>query len=465
MTSVFPVATSLHLPSSRSRMMKLLPFPNAYTNPLPVSRNMAERRTFGLDARFGRAGVWAGVKDLVEAAYLGLLHIGERAIVEAHDYELYMALPEYRDRIHPRYLCLTDTAVGIERTRFYPLERAYRLVHGLVGLVLQWKRAVAGNDPWVVIVRNFDDAQHLATRFFAELARRAAPRDGIEAIVETQRDARDLLAHLPAMRGMKATPWTESETADTAADVVLDDAAATTLEAELADGSEAILEAGFPPLLRYYRDTGNDLAAARLAFKVLSLYNRHGYYHESRSFLPIILPCFDRLVGQEESRRMSAVSEINSCLVATGDGVQALRVVTDLAIRHITEPHLLANMNYMLAMHHLRYLEAKDIERAEHHILRAVEHIRAAGQGSKASQHAFLKAFIDNGLAFLRVWQKQYQDALDLCQSACQAVTHEMGEDRHRLHRSVLQYNMAQVYVVLGRLEEGLEAVMNLRQV
>src|SRR5690242_19531769 len=36
-----------------------------------------------------------------------------------------------------------------------------------------------------------------------------------------------------------------------------------------------------------------------------------------------------------------------------------------------------------------------------------------------------------------------------------------MGEDRHRLHRSVLQYNMAQVHLMLGRLEEGLHCYRN----
>ncbi len=95
-----------------------------------------ERRHFDLDAHFERNGAWAGVGPLVEIAYLRLLEVGNPAIVEEHDYELYLALPRYRHKIRPKYLCLTDTAVGTEQTRFYPLERAYRLVHGLVGLVL-----------------------------------------------------------------------------------------------------------------------------------------------------------------------------------------------------------------------------------------------------------------------------------------------------------------------------------------
>jgi tetratricopeptide (TPR) repeat protein len=55
------------------------------------------------------------------------------------------------------------------------------------------------------------------------------------------------------------------------------------------------------------------------------------------------------------------------------------------------------------------------------------------------------------------VRQKRHQEALDLCQSGYESVTSELGEHRHLLHRSVLKYNMAQVYAMLGRLEEALD--------
>ena len=52
---------------------------------------------------------------------------------------------------------------------------------------------------------------------------------------------------------------------------------------------------------------------------------------------------------------------------------------------------------------------------------------------------------------------KRHQEALDLCQAGYESVTSELGEHRHLLHRSVLKYNMAQVYAMLGRLEEALD--------
>jgi tetratricopeptide (TPR) repeat protein len=108
-------------------------------------------------------------------------------------------------------------------------------------------------------------------------------------------------------------------------------------------------------------------------------------------------------------------------------------------------------------MHHLRYAKAKDAHLAEQYILRAVENVRQAKGRPGDLQYAFVKVFVDNGLAFLRARQGYHQEALDLCQSGYDFITEELGEDRHLLHRSVLHYNIAQVYVMMGRLDEGLE--------
>jgi tetratricopeptide (TPR) repeat protein len=118
-------------------------------------------------------------------------------------------------------------------------------------------------------------------------------------------------------------------------------------------------------------------------------------------------------------------------------------------------------MNYILGMHHLRYAEVKDIDRSERYILQAVDDIQRARDDLSPGAYAFRKVFIDNGLAFVRARQGRHDEALDLCKAGYDFLTREMGEDRHLLHRSVLQYNIAQVYVILGRLEEGLEYYRN----
>ena len=411
---------------------------------------------FNFDARFEFGGTWAGVEQLAECAYLGLLEIGEHAIVEQHLLELHMVLLSYRDRIRPKYLCLTDTAGVAEKTRFYALDRAYRLVNGLVGLVLEWKRALRDRTRWIVIVQNFDDAQHLATRFFTELARRSLAGGEIDVIIETWHDRSEIALRLPGLQTVPAAPWIiQLGPGPTAPDAVTE-VQVSRLEAQLANGTDDLVEQIYPRLLAYYRASGNDLAAARIALKAFVIYNSYGYYHEARRLMDVILPCFDQLVGNDEVRRIDYVSKMNICLVQANDPAGALRIVGDLAASYLTKPHLLANMNYILGMHYLRYAEAKDVERSEHHILRAVELIHAANDDPELGHSPFQKVFIDNGLAFLRARQKRHQEALDLCKSGYEFLTREMGEDKHRLHRSVLLYNIAQVYVMLGRVDDGI---------
>jgi hypothetical protein len=133
-------------------------------------------RVIALNADFARRGVWAGVEDLVEQAYLDLSAKGLRDILDTHNYELHLALPRHRDGVPLAYASLTDTATGVEKTRNFPLDRAYRIVHGLVGLILQWRDSCPEPGSWTILVGKFDDSQHLARRFFVELARRAARR-------------------------------------------------------------------------------------------------------------------------------------------------------------------------------------------------------------------------------------------------------------------------------------------------
>ena len=412
-------------------------------------------RIFRLNAGFEFAGTWSGAAQLVEAAYLDLLEMGQGAIIEEHLLELHMALPSNRDIIRPKYLCLTDTAAAAEKSRFYALDRAYRLVNGLVGLILQWRRAVGGEGRWVVVVDNFDRAQHLATRFFVELARRAASEAKIEVVVETRRDASTFASSRPGIEAVPAARWI-SELAPADATSPIGDAETKALEAEVAAGSDALLEEAYPKLLAHYAVLGDRLAAARIALRVFVLYNSHGYYHEAKSMMDLVLPHFDEIVGNDEVKRIDYVSKMNICLVQANDTARGLSVVAEFAASYLTKPHLLANMNYILGMHHLRYAKVKDVQLAERHILKAVELIAAAKDDRKSWPNPFQKVFIDNGLAFLRARQGRHAEALDLCKSGYEFLTREMGEERHRLHRSVLQYNIAQVYLMLGRPDEGL---------
>ena len=450
--SIFESASSV---GGTARVWRLCPGFGGSERPTQV-REAAEARIFDVDADFERGGVWAGVADLAEAAYLDLIDKGETALIEEHLLELHSALIAHRDHIRPRHLCLTDTAAADEKTRFYAVDRAYRLVHGLVGLLLEWKRKQPRQERWIVIVRHFDRAQNLATRFFVELARRAK-----DCMIEVIVQGPTTLANVDRAKfggcSVVAATLPPGVPFDPAARVVLDAAAVWTLAKEAAAADDIVFERSWPALLAHYRATGDGLAAARAAVRIFIIYNSYGFYHEARHFIGIFLPHFEALVAGDQSRRIHYVSKLNICLVMTDDPDGALWVVDELAGAHLSRPHLVANMNYILAMHFLRYAQTKNLERAEHHILIAVEKIAEAKSDPEFNEYPFQKVFIDNGLAFLRARQGRHREALELCNSGYEFLTREVGEERHMLHRSVLQYNIAQVCVMLGRLDEGRE--------
>ena len=412
---------------------------------------------FHLDASFQHGGTWAGVEQLVETAYLTLQQAGAEDVIQAHLLELHLALPRYRDRIRPKYLSLTETVGADERTRFYALDHAYRLVHGLVDVVLQARRRADTEASWTVVAWNFDAAEHLARRFFAELARRAATRQEFAVYVDADRLTTPLpgvqaipVGQLPTSADLLRPPTHEPDVDDI-----------NLIESAVTKGDDVMLEQKHQVLLAHYRAAGDKSALVRTAARIFLVYNSFGYYHEAKRFMPDIQANFEELIDGNEAKRLHYVGKMNLCLVLTGDAEEGLLVVKDLAASYVTMPYVLAGMNYIVGMHHLRYAQTKDIGQSEEYIQRAVDDIRRAKDDLSPDIYAFRKVFIDNGLAFVRARQGRHEEAVELCKAGYQFLTRELGEDRHLLHRSVLQYNIAQVYVMLGRLEEGLAYYRN----
>lgn len=390
----------------------------------------AADRIVEVDACFERGGAWAGVHAIIARAYADLRAVGRHDVIDRHNYELHMVLPERREEIPLAYASLTDSAVGVEKTRNFPLDRAYRIVHGLVGLVLEWRSLDPDLSPLSIHVARLDEAQHLASNFFAQLARRGAAR------------------------GIRIEPVRGRPEAEQASP--LDDTQATALERQIADLGMEAAEAHYSALLAHYRANGNTLAAASIALKALCLYNHYGYYHESGSFADTVLPHLDAL-APDENTRWNYVGNIFQGLVMIGRQDDAQRVVETLAEPYLTRPELRAKMSYLLSMIHLRYAVVPNLALAEKHILAAVDYIDAAESTIEPDEFHFLKVFIDNGLAFLRVRQNRKADALALCQAGFERLTAALGDARHRLHRSVLQYNAAQVYVALEQPQAALD--------
>ena len=404
----------------------------------------AEQRIFVLDVRFAQGGAWAGVETLFDTAYQEVTAAGRQDLIDCHSYELHMVLKQRRDVIPLHYASLTDLASGVEKTRNFPLDRAYRIVHGLVDLMLSWRMLDLGALHWTIVARRADAAQHLASRFLNELARRGATA-GIRVVAETPRG----FAWLDE-GGAATGVWLEAAISTPL--VEHDPIAGATLLAKHPDllASMALVEEHHPILIAYYEACGDSLAGARVALQTLCLFNHFGFYYESGSFADTVTPHFDALVGADEDARWNYLGNIFQGLVMIGRQADARQLIETHAVPVLTRPDLRARMHYLLAMVHLRYADQVDLDLAEIHILAAREAITVASATFDAADYVFLSVFIDNGLAFLRVRQKRTREAVTLCQAGYELITSALGGDAHRLHRSVLQYNTAQVYAAIG---------------
>jgi tetratricopeptide (TPR) repeat protein len=416
----------------------------------------APERILRVDADFAIDGAWTGVRDIVELAYLAFRARGLDADIARHNYALNRVLAGYRGELPLKHASLTDTAQGSERTRNFPLDRAYRLVNGLVDMILQWKGFDGGGQRWAIAVEGFDRAQHLSRRFFAELARRGAAA-GIEVSVDTAMNAEALAAWMPRMALAPSAMSAEILGPKPSAAPELGDEERRAIEQRLTVHDIEPWEAHYPRLLAHYRKTGNAVRCAEISMRALCICNHYGYYYESASFADGVLTHLDTIARGDEAHLWNCIGNLYTGLVTTGREEDALRMLLERADPVLTRMEFRAKMHYLLSMTYLRYLKTPDIAKSEAHILKASEAIEAAKDQTEPANYVFLKVFIDNGLAFLRVRQGRQAEALALCQSGYALLTRELGDDKHRLHRSVLQYNTAQVYVMLNRADEAIE--------
>lgn len=451
-----PAAAASHR-ASISRPLHALVYEGPTAPPAYHPPGAAAHRSIRIDADFARCGTWSGVVDIIEAAYLDARSRNLKDSIEQHNYELNRVLPQYRHELSLKYATLTDSTVDSERTRNFPLDRAYRLVNGLVALTLEWKRRAGADEHWVVVVDNFDRAQHLATRYFAELARRGAGSEGFTVLVDTVLDAEGLARRAPRTRAVDIDFSTDRLDAAVAPEPALDADSLARIEHLLSTNDIHDWERHYPALLRHYRDIGDEVRCSDIAIRALCISNHYGYYHEAASFADTVMHRFDDIVGEDQILRWNYLGNLFTGLVTTGRVEDALKMLHERADPFIALNEYRAKMHYLLSMIHLRYLKTPDMDAAERHILAAVETIEAAKDEADPADYVFLRVFINNGLAFLRVRQGRHLEAMALCSSGYELLTNALGEEKHQLHRSVLQYNIAQVYSMLGRDDDAVE--------
>jgi tetratricopeptide (TPR) repeat protein len=402
-----------------------------------------------LDCDFAHGGVWAGVADLV-ASLLPALKAVAPDLVLRHDYELVSILPSLRRTIPVRHLSLTDMAPDQEQTRLYPPDRALRVVHGLVELLAEWK-ARSGQAPWLIVCDHFDRAGHLGRTFFRELLRRRgiALRLTLVLVSESAQEMAD--GELADQRvRLSLSPEAQEHF-----DPRIARAEARQLEAECTDDT-ALAEENLAALIRLWTRAGDEERVFYWRTRAFTRYTLRGYYQEALVHGEAARQFVLEHVPDDESKHASVINKLYSCYCAIGEPYKALDLLQSEALPKLIDKQSRGHFFYQLAMLYTRFLSDRDrdLRHAEASLDEGLSELLAADMPEAARQ--FSITFNRNGLALVRHRQGRFQEAIDLCREGYERLHTHLGDGEHRLHRSVLLYNIAQVYSAMGNSEEAL---------
>jgi tetratricopeptide (TPR) repeat protein len=409
-------------------------------------------RTWHLSCDFEQGGPWAGLRELL-GGLLPELRREAPELVTRHDYELLTVLPTSRRELAVRHPTLTDLAPGDEKVRNYPMDRAFRIVYGLVDLMAAWHERSGSTTPWVIACETFERAGALVRRFFLELVRRRGQQLQLTLLLAVAPGAGESLAQalpagtaslhrvrlaLAAEPPSRLSPEEARQRAEALARRVGDDA----LEQEL----------HLPELLSLWEQAGRADRVRQGLTVAFSQANHFGLYEDALRYGQRLAGELDVLEREDAGAWWTTVGNFLNGYLAAGRASQALELASKLEAR-LRDPERLLRLHYMLAMLYARFLPEADLDRAEAFLERGLAELEAAHL--PAEQYHFHHVFNRNGLALVRHRQGRPREALELCQRGVEQLDAHLAPGRHRLHRSVLQYNMAQVYSALGAYEQA----------
>lgn len=397
-------------------------------------------------------GPWAGLKDLL-GGLLPALREKAPGLLQKHDYELAHVLPELRRTLTVRNPTLTDVSPDAERTRNYAADRAFRIPQGLVDLLDAW-RPHTGAAPWVILCDDFEHAGALTRLFFTELMRRRGEALNLRLVLSVapgagEAVARQFHARVPRQHESLDLP-VDPPVAPPSPEEMARKARALAPEAPDLAGLENVL----PRLIRYWQASNEPERALQALVHAASVYTSRGFYEDALVYGEAALEQLERQRPDDVEQRMHIYNRLSNCYSALRRVDEGL-AVADKAMAATDDPGYLLSWCYIQAMYHARYLPKRDYARAEAYLEEGLEHIARADLPLHA--RLFRRAFNRNGLAMIRHFQKRYDEAITLCRTAFDELNAQLGPDEHQLHRSVLLYNVAQVYAVLGKLEEAVE--------
>lgn len=411
-------------------------------------------QTFKVSGAVEEHGVWAGL-DQILWSILARARAVAPGLVERHSYELCVVLPSLRRELEVKNPCLTDVAQGEEKVRNYANDRAYRTLHGIIDFLATWAEIDPSPTGWAIACDAFDSATTLVQRFYKELARRrgAALRLTLLVSVEPGRAAdagtffedsaplHTVVAALPARK-----PRLVRRAAARAAEA---------LERRMGD-DRIEWSLHIPRVITLWQRSNTPERALPWLQRALGVYNHDGLYEISVRYAPEVEAALARMLATDPQLYARSVLGLFFSYAALGRADDALRLVLS-ALPSIGDPLMLTDLHYDLAMLYARFLKQRDLDRAEVHLEHAMALIPTLSVPE--ARKTFLQVFMRNGLAYVRFRQGRAEEAIQLCESGLRELDAALPPEQHRLHRSVLLFNAAQVLGTIGRTDQAIDAL------
>jgi tetratricopeptide (TPR) repeat protein len=421
-----------------------------------LSRLLPESSTlFTLRCHFDEGGPWAGTRDLFRML-LPTLESAATDLLARHDYELVHVLPDLKPRLGIRNPSLTDLASNEERVRNYPADRALRIVHGLIDLMITLKEGSddTARKTWVLLCVDYDCAGHITQTFFQELMRRAGTR--LHLLLIPTSGAGHVPDFSPALSrralpfGIEAPGSPEPPDQAKAAEL------ARALETEVSD---TLVSTGqIPDLIRLWKIAKRPDKTFEWRSKALHAFNTLGLYADAIRYGEPAREFFQSTGSRMVGGRWGIFFKLFMCYIATNALEAAQRIAEEDVLTDqgdASEAAMRIRLCYLMGMLHARYLPVRDFATGERYLELGLTYLEKASLPE--SEHFFQLVFNRNGLAMVRSFQGRHQEALALCREGWELLDKHLDPGQHRLHRSVLLYNMAQVYAQIESFDLAIE--------
>jgi tetratricopeptide (TPR) repeat protein len=188
-------------------------------------------------------------------------------------------------------------------------------------------------------------------------------------------------------------------------------------------------------------------------FKALHAFNTLGLYVDAIRYGEPARELFRRSSGRPQGFLWGLFFKLFMCYIATNELTAAQRIAEEdvLTDRGEGDAAMRIRLGYLMAMLHARYLPVRDLAKGEQFLELGLGYLHEAGLPE--DEHFFQLVFNRNGLAMIRSFQGRFGEALDLCRDGLALLEQHLDPGLHRLHRSVLFYNMAQVYAQIEQFD------------